>query len=152
MNTGNNVIIDLQHKWSKSLNDKIRLDTLTNSFKNAKKYSPSVYQHFIKYKLLHGRIVYNRLLCKTGISETSNCLYSHNTETIEHVYIECINARHLWHLCYIAFKISDTEKLFGEEHNDYIKHNIVISTKDVIYQKRKNGEQMCLSDVKRSIF
>ena len=40
------------------------------------------------------------------------------------------------------FKISD----------DYIKHIIVTSTKDVIYQKRKNGEQMCLSDVKISIF
>ena len=31
-------------------------------------------------------------------------------------------------------------------------HSIVIRTKYVIYQKRKYGEQMCLSDVKRSIF
>ena len=37
VNTCNNVLIDLQHKWSKSLNDEIRLDTLPISFKNAKK-------------------------------------------------------------------------------------------------------------------
>ena len=51
----------------------------------------------------------------------------------------------------LSFKISHTAKLFGEKPNDYIKHFIVISTKDVIYQKLKNGDQMCLSDVKRSI-
>ena len=53
---------------------------------------------------------------------------------------------------YPQFKIiSDIDKLFGEKHNDYIKHIIDISTKDIIYQKQKNGEQMCLSDVKRSV-
>ena len=61
-NTGNTVLIDLQFKWSKNLNDEIRLDTFANSFKNAKKYSPSVYQHFIQYKLLHRRIVHKRSL------------------------------------------------------------------------------------------
>ena len=84
-NTGNNVLIDLQFKWSENLNDEIRLDTFANSFKNAKKYSPSVYQHFIQYKLLHRRIVHTRLLYKMGISTTPNCLYCNSTETIEHV-------------------------------------------------------------------
>ena len=75
-----------------------------------------------------------------GISETPNCIYSNNTDTIEHVYIECFNARQLWQdienwvrlLHYPQFEISDTEKLFGEKHNDN-EHIIVISTKDVIY-------------------
>ena len=35
-NTGNEVLNDLQTKWSEKLNDEIRLDTLTKSFKNAK--------------------------------------------------------------------------------------------------------------------
>ena len=93
-----------------------------------------------------------------GISETPNCLYCNNTETIERVYIECLNVRELWQnteywvtlLHYPQFKISDTQELFGEKFNDYIKH-IVISIKDVLYQKRKNGDRMCLADVKRSI-
>ena len=38
VNTGNNVLIDLQHKGFKSLNDEIKLDTLTNSFKSAKEF------------------------------------------------------------------------------------------------------------------
>ena len=49
-NTGNNVLNDLQTKWSEKLNDEIRLDTLSNSFKNAKKYSTSVYQNLLQYK------------------------------------------------------------------------------------------------------
>ena len=81
-----------------------------------------------------------------GISVTLNCVYCNNTDTIEHVVIECINARQLWQdvgnwvriLHYPQIRILDTEKLFGEKHNDYFKHIIALSTKDVIYQKRKN--------------
>ena len=43
LTNGNNVLIELQNKWSEKLNDDVRLDTLSNSFKNAKRYSPSVY-------------------------------------------------------------------------------------------------------------
>ena len=91
--TGNNV---LNAKWSEKLNDEIRLDTLSNSFKNAKKYSPSVYQHFIQYKLLDRRILHNTLLHKMDISITPNCLFCYDLETIEHVYMECPNVIHLW--------------------------------------------------------
>ena len=94
-----------------------------------------------------------------GVSDTLNCLYCNKTETIEHVGIECVIARQLWQdveslvrkLHYPQFKISDTEKHFGEKYNDYIKHIIVISIKDVIYQKSKNGDQMCLAEVERFI-
>ena len=89
LNTGLNILTELQDKWSEKLNDEIRLDTLSNSFKNAKRYSPSIYQHFIQYKLFHRRIVHNELLHKMGISTTL-------LETIEHVYIGCPNAIHLW--------------------------------------------------------
>ena len=58
-NTGNNVLSELQIKWSTKLNEDTILDTISNSFKNAKTFSPSVYQHFIQYKLLHRRIVHN---------------------------------------------------------------------------------------------
>ena len=73
-NTGNNVLIVLQFKWSENLNDEIRLDTLANSFKNAKKISPLCVSTFYSYKLLHRRIVHNRLLYEMGISKTPNCL------------------------------------------------------------------------------
>ena len=73
--TGSNILIELQRKWSKKLNDDVRLDTLSNSFKNAKKYSPSVYQHSIQYKMLHRRIVHSNLLHKMDISATPNCFF-----------------------------------------------------------------------------
>ena len=54
-------------------------------------------------------------------------------------------------LHYPHYKISDTEKGFGEKNNYHGKYIIVISIKDVNYQKRKKGDRMCLSDVKRAI-
>ena len=67
-NTGNTVLNDLQIKWPEKLNDEIRIDTLSNSFENAKKYSPSVYQHFLQYKLIHRRIVHNTLLFRVYLT------------------------------------------------------------------------------------
>ena len=131
--------------------DEVRIDTLSNSFKNAKKYSPSVYQHFNQYKLLHRRIVNNKLLHKMGISVTPNCHFCDETETIEHIYgVSQCNI--LWQkaenwvksLQYPHFKISDTEKIFGEKYSNHLKHIIVISTKDVMYHKRKKGDKMFL--------
>ena len=73
--------------------------------------------------------------------------------------MECPNAIYLWQetedwvksLNYPHFKISDTEKIFGEKCNNHFKHIIIISIKDVIYQKRKKGDIMYLQDVKRLI-
>ena len=95
-----------------------------------------------------------------GISTTPNCLFCNELETIVHVYMECPNAIHLWQetenwvksLHYPHSKISDTEKIFGEKYNNHFKHiNIIISIKDVIYQKRKKVDKIYLQDVKRLI-
>ena len=72
---GNNTLVELQNKWSEKMNDNIMLDTISNAFKNAKKYSPTVYQHFTQFKLLHRRIGNNRLLHKMNITETPCCLF-----------------------------------------------------------------------------
>ena len=154
-----NTMVNLQNKWSERLNDDIRIDTISNSFKNTKKYCPSVYQHFIQYKLIHRRVVYNQLLHKMNITDNPNCLFCNAKETIEHIYLECPNVIRLWQdtenwvksLNYPHFKISDTEKFFGEKYNYQLKQLIITSIKDVIYQKRKQGNTMLLFDVKRRI-
>ena len=57
-------ITALKERWCEVLNDDICDITLLNSFKNAKKFSPSVYQHYNQYKLLHRNTVNNQLLKK----------------------------------------------------------------------------------------
>ena len=107
----------------------------------------------------YGLSLYNKLLHKMGISETPNCLFCGLTETIEHVYLKCPNVVALWQeiegwvksLHFPHFKISEIEKIFGEKYNNHIKHIIIISTKDTIYQTRKKGEKMNLADAKRCI-
>ena len=51
----------------------------------------------------------------------------------------------------LTLKFQILIKVFGEKYNSRLKRIIVISIKDVIYQKRKKGDQLCLSDVKRAI-
>ena len=56
MDSGNIASTNIQLKWSEGLIDKIRFNTLTKAFKNAKTNSSSVYQHFILFKLLIGKL------------------------------------------------------------------------------------------------
>ena len=94
-----------------------------------------------------------------GISETPNYLFCHNIETIEHICIECENVIELWkntekwvrRIYSPHFKISDTDKIFWEKNSEYIKQTIIISVKDVIYQKRKKGDEINRADVKRAM-
>ena len=157
LENGNGILNELQNKWSEKLNDNIMLDTISNAFKNAQKFSPSVYQHFTQFKLLHRRIVNNKLLHKMKILDNPLCLFCNQIETIEHIYLECPNVIYIWHevekwirsMQFPHFKISDTEKIFGEKYNNELKQLVITSTKDIIYFKRKSGDNMYLTDVKR---
>ena len=84
----------------------------------AKNVAPSVYQHFIKYKLIiHRRTIHDKLLHKMGLTETPNCLFCKNTiETIEYMYT-------------LNVKMSDTygkeRKIGSEESMTYISKFLI---------------------------
>ena len=155
----NNVCI-IKDKWSESFNDDILLNTVQTSFTNTRKFSPTVYQYYNQFKLIHRRTVNNKLLKKMGIIEDDKCLYcKDHLETIEHIYIFCNNTIRIWNetISWVRniydphFTISDQEKIFGYSSTDPIGQIIVISVKDVIYQKRKSGTRMMMADVKRCL-
>ena len=150
----------IKEKWSENLNDEIDSRTLQISFKNAKKFSPSVYQYYNQYKLIHRRTVNNQLLKRMKIVESENCLFCKDqVETIEHIYLQCPNSVNLWNetIKWVRniqdrhFIISDHEKIFGTTDNIHVTNLLIISVKDVIYQKRKEGKTMSIIDVKRSL-
>ena len=93
------------------------------------------------------------------ISDTELCLYCNETETIEHAYLECRNSSSLWPytITWVRrihdphFIVSDIDKIFGFSSNNQIVNLLIISVKDVIYQKRKTGNEMCITDVKRCL-
>ena len=155
-----NITCTIRDKWSESLNDEVFLIAVQTAFKNAKKFSPTVYQHYNQFKLIHRRTINNCLLKKMGITEDENCLFcKDHIETIEHIYISCNNTVRIWNetISWVRnlydphFIISDQENIFGCISNDQICHTLIISVKDVIYQKRKSGTRMVMSDVKRSL-
>ena len=47
--------------------------------------------------------------------------------------------------------MSDHEKIFGCSTYNQITHLLITSVKDVIYQKRKQGKEMTIADVKRCV-
>ena len=95
-----------------------------------------------------------------NIIESENCLFCRNVvETIEHVYLTCPNSTKLWHDTIVwvrniydqHFMISDQESFFGSIQKNQIANLIISSVKDVIYQKRKEGKEMLIVDVKRCL-
>ena len=149
-------IVTLTEKWSHTLNLDIDTQMLHTAFKVAKNHSPSVYQHFLQYKLLYRRTVTNKMLKKMKITDSELCLFCKEIETIEHAYLECRNSSNLWSntVSWVReihdphFMISDIEKMVGSTINNHIVNLITISVKDVIYQKRKTGNIMNVTDVK----
>ena len=115
-----NIVCTIKEKCCESLNDDILLSTVQSSLKNAKKFSPSVYQYYNQFKLIHMRTVNNRLLKKMGIIEEETCLYCRDhIETIEHIYLSCNNTVRIWNeaISWVRniynphFIISDQEKI-----------------------------------------
>ena len=47
--------------------------------------------------------------------------------------------------------ISNHGKIYGCSTNNQITHLLITSVKDVIYQKRKQGKEMAIADVKRCL-
>ena len=94
-----------------------------------------------------------------GISEIPNCLFCKSeTETLEHICIECDNAKNLWkvigdwvRMIYDAhFKILDIEMIFGENDNSPIKQ-LIIYFDCQRCNKGKTGKRMTLGDLKRCL-
>ena len=81
------------------MNEDINFEIGTTSFRQAKLFVPTAYQHFIQYKPLYRRIVNDKLSYKVGLSENDKCLFCKNmVETIEHICIACNkNTRKLWY-------------------------------------------------------
>ena len=69
-----NVIGSIQEKWSKTLNEDGSDSTLQNAFKAIQNYSPSTYQRYNQFKLLHRRIINNQILKKMNIIKSDICL------------------------------------------------------------------------------
>ena len=154
------LIQEIRDKWATSFNEDIFMSTIQNSFKNAKRFSTSAYQHFNQYKLIHRRTINNQLLQRMELSETENCLFcEEGPETIEHIYLLCRNSIKIWSDTVLwvreihdpQFMISDHEKIFGGISSNEVTQLIIISVKDVIYRKRKVGKEMTLLDVKKCL-
>ena len=149
-------IAALQEKWCQNLNEEISFHIISMAFKTAKMFSPSIYQYFLQYKLIHRRTVTNILLKKMKIIDTDLCYFCKEIETIEHAYLNCANSASLWvnSIAWVRnihdphFIVSDIEKIFGCSPGNQIANLFIISVRDVIYQKRKDGSKMCITDVK----
>ena len=150
-------LVILSGKWSEAINEDVNLNMLESSFEMAKKSAPSVYQHFIQYKLIHRRTIKNRLLKKMNIIHFDHCLYcKEGPETIEHIYLDCRNSLTLWNdtITWVRsiydnhFIISDNENFFGGTKNSPVTNILITSVKDVICHKRKTGAKLCITDIK----
>ena len=93
--TGNNVLIELQAKWSEKLNDEIRLDTLCQILLRMQKSTLLQYTNILFNTSNSIGEKYITHYYTKDISITPNCLFCNDLETIEHVYMECPKVIHI---------------------------------------------------------
>ena len=118
------------------------------------------YTKCIQFKLLHRRIVTNKILCDMGIKENSMCTYCMETiETIEHAFLYCNTVTKLWKEVETWLRIhvdghislNNVDKVLGISKGDNIVYKTIMATKKVIYRNRQKGSQYSLREVQASL-
>ena len=145
-----NIVNDIKDKWATSFNEDIFPSTIHRSFKNAKQFSTTAYQHFNQFKLIHRRTINNQLLRRMNLSDTENCLYcNEGPETIEHIYLHCRNSVKIWfdtvswvqRIYDPQFTISDHEKIFGGITNNQVLNVSNSECKGCNLPEKESGER-----------
>ena len=157
-----NIIQGVKEKWEEILNEEINLKIVENAFKILPKIKESAYQKYFQFKLLHSRTAINDKLYKMKITDTNICqVCSVKTETIKHAFLECKYVISLWSEKEKWFKaktrktvkLSEIDKIFGRQAtNETLLDKIILHTKTVIFNNRKNGKKHHINDVKKKLF
>ena len=111
---------------------------------------------YLQFKMLHKRIVTNKILCEMGIIDKSKCPYCKEPEeTIGHAFLYCDMVKQKWRdveqllRTYIdgATTISNIEKIMGMTLTDDIVDKTILATTRVIYKNRQEGKPYSIKEV-----
>ena len=111
---------------------------------------------YLQFKMLHKRIVTNKVICEMEITDASICPYCEEPEeTIEYAFLICDMANKIWNdieqwlRIHIdsAIKISNIDKIMGMTSTDDIVDKTIVATTRVIYRNRQQGKPHSLKEV-----
>ena len=161
MTYNGNIIKEVKEKWEQVINEDIEYRIIENAFKNIPKLKESAYQKYMQFKLLHSRTAVNKKLHTMKLIYSNECLICQEaTETIKHAFLECSSVRQLWlqienwvkSKTNRTIKLSNLDKIFGRQNNEFLSENIITCAKMVIFNNRKNGENHNIGDVKKALY
>ena len=160
MTYNGNVIKDVKEKWERTLNEEVGYTIIEHAFKAIPKINENTYQKYLQFKLLHLRTATNEKLFMMNINDSDLCpLCNTNIETIKHTFLECNFLIILWNdieksvkrSTKQTIKLSNIDKIFGRQTSDKLIDKIILYTKRVIFNNRKNGKIHNINDVKRKL-
>ena len=157
MNFNQNIVLEVQQKWERILNEEIPYCIIEKSFIQIQKMKEGSFTQYLQYKMLHKRIVTNKKLYEMGMAITSNCPYcGTENETVEHAFVTCHTVKIFWNEVENwlrtkvegNIKISNIEMIMGTGTPECIKDKAILATKRVIYRNRQLGNAYSLAEVK----
>ena len=157
MNSDHNIILDIQEKWEETLMEEIPYDMVRKAFVNLHKMKEGAFTKYVQFKMLHKRIVTNKLLYDMGIVDASTCPYCDEPEeTIEHAFLKCNGVKEFWNelerwlKLHIdnSLKILNIEKIMSTGTLDNIVDKSIVAAKRVIYKNRQVGKRYSLNEMK----
>ena len=160
MNFNQNIISEAQQKWETTLNEEVPYRTVERSFKRIQKMKEGSFVKYLQFKMLHKRIVTNKLLCEMALTDTTKCPFCEEPEeTIEHAFLFCDMVKNIWReveqwsRVHIdgTIKISNIEKIMGTSSTGDLLDKIIIATTRVIYRNRQQGKPYTLQEVQATL-
>jgi len=149
-------------KWSNVLGTRLVEDSWKYAFVSLRNSVAGSALRSFQYLLLHRAIVTNDYLFKCKIKDTDRCYFcSQYTESLEHLFWDCIHIKHLWSDFATTLKpfvditsmlVKRTAMLGCEEQNDSLLINhLFILVKRYIYVQKCKENTICLKGLMQFI-
>ena len=155
-----NLLQNIQEHWSIKLYEDIQFQYVKNIFRMSFLVTSDTFSRLIHLKLIHNRVMTNKILLKMNLADSSTCLSCNRKETVVHAFLDCENVTRFWRSieCWIRrvidrnFKLSYIDKIFGTLRMNNTTNTVILSAQEIIYRNRQIGGTLVLAQVRRKLY
>ena len=81
-----NLLQNIQEHWSIKLNEDIQFQYVKNTFCMSFLVTSDTFSRLIHFKLVHNRMMTNKILLKMNLVDSSTCLFCNREDTVVHAF------------------------------------------------------------------
>ena len=156
-----NLLKEIKGKWEYTLNDNLTYETIENAFKKLTKMKTGPYQKYFQLEFIHNRTITREKLYRMEISDSNICKnFDLEVDTLQHAFLDCHSTKQLWSqvetwlksIFSPHIKLTDIGKIFGYQMENEFIDKVILNTKLIIYNNRKEEKSHHIKAMKRLLY